>query len=182
MPFPTAVAICEDDLRLDQTFLKAFAGDCVDLRVTPVYGGTLNDKTGRVVTRQLEAMRAAGIAVSALVVHHDVDRAGLEHRLAEIKGWFDKSGFPQRELSLVSCTPDPCLERWLCLCEGTQSGVRSAKPSAGGAPWKNLWNRGKGITLDRVRDAAQRARRALRGQDDFERFYRSWKAAGLERD
>jgi hypothetical protein len=181
MPFPAAVAICEDDLRFDQTFLKAFSGISVDLRVTPVHGGTLSTKTARLVTRQLDAMSDAGIPVATVVVHHDVDRSSLEHRVAEINDWFHAGGFGKRGLSLVVCSPEPCLERWLCICEGTHSRVRAPKPSAGCDPWKDIWHRGKGIPLDRVRRAAEKARITLRGQPDFDRFYADWMNAGLEK-
>jgi hypothetical protein len=180
MPFPAAVAICENDLRLDQTFLKAFAGNTVNLRVTPLHGGTLSGGTIRLVGRQIDAMRKAGVPVGAVVVHHDVDRASLAHRRAEVERWFASGSLRGQGLTLVICAPEPSLERWLCICEGIHSRVKGAKPSAGGDPWKDLWKKGKGITLDRVRGAAQRAREALRGQPDFDRFYEDWKAAGLE--
>jgi hypothetical protein len=181
MRFPAAVAICEDDLKLDQTFLKAFAGNAVDLRVTPVRGGTLGAKTVRLIARQLDAMTSAGIDVRTVVVHHDVDRTSLQHRVAEIQQWFNAPVLRKRDLSLVVCAPNPCLERWLCICEGSQARVKSAKPSAGGDPWKALWNKGKGIPLDRVHKAAERARTCLPGQPDFDRFYADWRSAGLEK-
>ena len=147
----------------------------------PLSTSPAHTKTVRLVARQLEAMRNAGIAVNAVVVHHDVDRSSLAHRRAEIEKWFDDGTLCKQGFSLVICTPDPCLERWLCMCEGTQTRVKGGKPGAGCDPWKALWNKGKGIPLDRVRDAASRARVALRGQPDFDRFYEDWKSAGLEK-
>jgi hypothetical protein len=176
--FPVAIGICEDDLKYDLTFLKAFAGRMVDLRVTPLRGGTLEAKAARLVGRQAETMRASGLPVSAVIVHHDVDRASFVHRAGEIERWFQRHGLAGAQLSLVVCAPDPCLERWLCLIEGLKAS--NAKPSAGGEPWKRAWTRGKGIPLDRVRAAAARARDVLRGQPDFDRFLADWQDAGLD--
>ena len=125
-------------------------------------------------------MRHAGLPVKAVVIHHDVDRSSLANRRALVDTWFKDNLFHEHGLHLVICAPDPCLERWLCICEGSQTRVKAAKPSAGGEPWKHLWNKGKGITLDRVREAAQYARAALHGHQDFDSFFEGWKAAGLE--
>jgi hypothetical protein len=178
MTFPAAVGICENDLRFDLTFLKEFAGPRVDLKVTPIRGGTLDAKTARLVVRQVEAMRSVGLPVKAVVVHHDVDRAGFDHRVTEIEKWYGKNRLDRLDLSLVVCAPDPCIERWLCILEGRVA--RNAKPSAGGDPWKRAWFRGRGIQLDRVRDATRRARQGLPGLPAFDRFFADWKAAGLE--
>jgi hypothetical protein len=151
MSFPIAIGICENDLRFDLTFLKEFAAPAVDLRVTPVRGGTLNAKTARLVERQATAMKAARLSVCALVVHHDVDRSSHGHRIKAVRRWFKNNGLGKHGLALVVCAPDPCLERWLCLAEG--------------------------IALDRVRAAAKRAREALRGQPDFDAFLAEWSQA-----
>jgi hypothetical protein len=180
MAFPAAIGICEDDLKLDLTFLKAFAGPGVDLRMNPLHGGPLEGKAARIIRGQVEAMRGAGIPVRAVVVHHDVDRASLGHRVQEIERWYRRHRLGEMDLALVVCAPDPCLERWLCLLEGLERRVRKTSPSAGGDPWKLAWSRGKGIALDRVRQAATQARQRLRGQLDFDRFFSDWKKAGLE--
>ena len=177
MSFPIAIGICENDLRFDLTFLKEFAAPAVDLRVTPVRGGTLNAKTARLVERQATAMKAARLSVCALVVHHDVDRSSHGHRIKAVRRWFKNNGLGKHGLALVVCAPDPCLERWLCLAEGIHGRVRGTKPSAGGEPWKVAWNPRKGIALDRVRAAAKRARKALRGQPDFAAFLAEWSQA-----
>jgi hypothetical protein len=180
MTFPAAIGICEDDLKLDLTFLKAFAPEGVDLRVSPLRGETLTARAARLVRGQVEAARGSGLDVRAVVVHHDVDRASLAHRVREIERWHKCHRLGEMDLALVICAPDPCLERWLCILEGLTRKVRKASPSAGGEPWKLAWSGGKGIALDRVRRAAMEARQKLRGLPDFDRFISDWKRAGLE--
>jgi len=178
MTLPAAIGICENGLQLDFTFLKEFAGPKVDLRVTPIHGGTLDAKTARVVRRQVERMMESGLPVMAVVVHHDVDRSSFEHRVAQIESWFDENRLGDLGVVLVVCAPAPCMERWLCKIEGRVA--RNAKPSAGGDPWKKAWAPSKGILFDRVREAASRAREELPGLPDFDRFFADWKIAGLE--
>jgi len=180
MSLPVAIGICEDELRFDLTFLKAFAGQTVDLRVTPIRGGTLDGKAARLVTRQISAMQEVGLPVQAVVVHHDADKASFRHRVSQIESWFQSNRFARKGLSLVVCAPDPCLERWLCTIEGHRASIRGTRPSSGCRPWKQAWARGRGIPLDRVREAAEKARGVLQGQSDFDRFFQDWRSAGLE--
>jgi hypothetical protein len=180
MTLPTAVAICENGLSRDLEFLKSFARRHVDLRVTPVGGGTLGPKVARVLRGQVQSMTDNGLTVSAVVVHHDVDRRSLAARRQEVSDWFRSSGLGQLGCSLVVCAPDPCIERWLCLSFELPRPSR-ARPSDGCAPWKRTWEKGKGPDLSRVREAAARAHDRLNGEPDFSAFLDDWQKAGLAR-
>jgi hypothetical protein len=178
MPVPLALAVCEDDLRRDLTFLKEFAGTRIDLRVTPMSGGTFNPKVVRLLGRQARAAKEANLSPQAIVVHHDVDRLGsLQALRSRIHRWFQ--GSELRGIGrLVVCAPVPCTEAWLCEAVGIQAA--GASPAAGCDPWKHAWER-RGIPdLDRVRDASRLSRRALAAREDFSAFYRDWVEAGLE--
>jgi hypothetical protein len=179
MVFPLALAVCENDLKRDLTFLKAFAGQSVDLRVTPIRGGTLNERVARVIAHQLEAAVKAGLKPQAIVVHQDVDRRSLAASQASVRRWFDAARFAERGCRLVTCTPEPCIERWLCVA-ARLGAVRGASPSGGCQPWKAAWSKRKEPDLDRVRKAAAEARTALRGLPDFDAFFDSWVVAGME--
>lgn len=178
MSLPLGVAVCEDDLRRDLTFLKAFAGPRVDLRVTPLSGGTLNGKVVRLLQQQINSMREAGLQAQAIVVHHDVDRGSLGSVRRKIERWFAGSGLGQTQCKLVICAPHPCLERWLCA--GLDVRVQRPRPSDGCEPYKRAWERSAELDLDRVRKAAGLARRKLLSLDDFSSFFEDWKRAGLE--
>lgn len=179
MDFPLALAICENDLKRDLTFLKAFAGPRVDLRVTPVHGVTLSPGHVRLLERQMDAAIAAGLAPRAILVHSDVDRGSYVGHRREIQEWFDATSFRHRGCKLIACTPNPCIERWLCGASGL-TRAKNARPSAGCDPWKAVWSRGKAPDLERVRRAALEARKALRQDESFAAFYAEWVAAGME--
>jgi hypothetical protein len=176
--FPVVIGVCEDDLRRDHTFLKSFGGVGADLRINPIHGGTLDSGVARLVERQVASAAKAGLTPAAVLVHHDVDRQSVESARSKVRKWFE-SKLSATSLPLVVCAPRPCLERWLCRTEGSDKRVRSASPAAGCDPWKKAWERGTGNDLDRVRDAAARARGTLTGLEDFELFLADWWAAGL---
>ncbi len=178
MTFPLALGVCENDLRRDLSFLKSFAGIGVDLRVTPLHGGRLDAKVARLLRRQIQAALKVGLDPCAIVVHHDVDRASLEARRNEVEHWFRTQGLGADGRKLVPCVPAPCTERWLCAVLDVR--VRGAKPSQGCDPWKEAWGHALEPDLDRVRRAAEGARRKLSGLEDFNLFYEAWKRAGLE--
>lgn len=177
MPFPVALAVCENDLRRDLTFLKEFAGSQVDLRVTPLGGGTLDDGVVRLLARQVDSFSEADLTVQAIVVHHDADRTSHRGRVKAVTGWFERSSLREKGAKLVACVPAPCIERWLCIGEGLSA--RSANPAVGCEPWKKAWSGRKGIDLDRVRDVARSARTTLTTLPDFAAFLDAWRAAGL---
>jgi hypothetical protein len=179
MVFPLALAICENDLERDLTFLKAFAGPRVDLRVTPVHGVTLKPGHARLLERQMDAAISAGLTPRAVLVHSDGDRRGYTGHRQEIQSWFDHTGLRERGCKLIASLPNPCIERWLCVASGL-TRAKDARPSAGCDPWKAAWSRGKLPDLERVRRAALVARKALRQDESFAAFYTEWVAAGLE--
>jgi hypothetical protein len=178
MPLPLVLGICEDDLERDLAFLKEFAGPKVDLRLTPTRGGGPGAKQVRILKRQHEAATRSKFEVRAFLVHSDADRTGHQQRRREMTRWFGDSGLESLGARLIRCVPEPCTEGWLCRIQSIRA--RGASPAAGCDPWKLAWERHSGHDLDRVREAAAKARQKLRLHSDFVSFYTDWKAAGLE--
>jgi hypothetical protein len=90
-------------------------------------------------------------------------------------------------LALVVCENDLrrdltflCIERWLCESSPGKSRPAHAKPSLGCKPWNESWERGEGMDLDRVRAAAEWARKSLVHLPDFQSFLSDWCIAGLD--
>ncbi|MCC6996044.1 MAG: hypothetical protein IT370_15655 [Deltaproteobacteria bacterium] len=172
---PLALAICENGLRRDLTFLKAFAGATVDLRVTPVEGGQLDGSIARLLKRQAADVAKAGLEVHAILIHHDADTSSHAGRLQMVMRWFERNGLGETGAGLIVCAPKPCIERWLCLGEGLATKAKGASPAAGCAPWKKAWEGKRGNDLDRVRAVAREARDTLTREDDFASFFAQWK-------
>ncbi len=177
MAIPIVVAVCEDDLRRDAAFLKAFAGPAADLRAIPL-GGSLDGKALRLLEREVAAIQDAGLSAQAVLVHHDADRSAAR-RQTRIVELYRGSALSRGGCPLILCIPNPCTERWLATAAGLQHRVRRASPAAGCGPWKAAWTPGKGIDGDRIRAAAAQARARLRGLPDFDAFFAAWQAAGL---
>lgn len=178
MPSPLVLALCEDDLERDPTFLRAFASGPVNMRVTPMRGPVLAGGTARMVRAQAASAVRAGIILHALLVHLDADTSSADGRRKAIQRWFDSHSLGEQFPSLIACVPAPCTERWLCLATGLRAPPR-ANPAAGCEPWKKQWRSGRGLDLERVRRAAGRARTTLAGKADFDAFLQDWRAAGL---
>jgi hypothetical protein len=177
---PLALAVCEDDLRRDLTFLKAFAGKYTEIQISPLHGDSLTPRAARLLVGQVHSKTEAGFEVSAIIVHRDADTVALRRRREAAKRWFEDSGLSRLVPKLVVCAPVPCIERWLCESGAAKPRATRAKPSLGCKPWKDAWERGSGIDLDRVRLAAEAARRSLTHLADFESFHSDWCAAGLD--
>jgi hypothetical protein len=177
MSFPLVLAVCEDDLERDLTFLKEIAGPNVDIQIAPRHGLTLDGNTARSLAARAKNAKNQGFDVRALLVHRDADKGSVAGVRREIEGWAKQhhlSGLAR----LICCVPAPCTERWLCLAAGMGKPAH-ASPAAGCDPWKKHWGRKRGIDLDRVRDAANEASARLTGQEDFDCFWDDWRAAGL---
>ncbi|MBI4568621.1 MAG: hypothetical protein HY719_09510 [Planctomycetes bacterium] len=177
MPIPLILGVCEDEVERDLTFLKAFAGNGADLRLTPTHGGTPAGKEARILKRQFDDAKRAGFSVCAFLIHRDADRASLNARENELRKWYSNSELGSLNVPLIRCVPNPCTETWLCAMRGLRG--KNANPAAGGKPWKRAWEKKFGHTLDPVREAAAAARQKLATRDDFARFMTDWTNAGL---
>lgn len=171
MRWPLVFGVCENGLQRDQEFLQRFARvQRVDLKLTPMDRPTLDAKAARLLRGRVEAARQQKVAVRALLVHVDCDRAPLSSRRKEVAAWVRRH---RVELPVITCAPAPCLERWLCRCAGL-AGVSApaASPCSG---WKRAWEKPGGIDLDRVRQAADEATSKMSREADFQAFLEDWK-------
>lgn len=171
MSWPLVFGLCENDLQRDQEFLRAFAErDQIDLKLVPLKGPVLTDAGARLLSKRLSAAAEAGLEVAAILLHADADTVGADRRRRQALDWATRLHL---QVPVIVCSPDPCLERWLCRClELKGKSAPAASPCDG---WKKGWNQAKGVDLDRVRSAAAVAASKLKGLPDFELFQTDWR-------
>lgn len=173
MSWRVVFGLCENDLQRDQEFLRAFAElNHVDLRLTPMRGPVLTDAGARLLARRLSAAAAERVHVTAVLLHADADTVGCSKRRSEAQQWAKRH---QLAPPLIVCSPDPCLERWLCRCLGLKGKSAPAVSPCDG--WKKSWSKPTGVDLDRVRSGAKVANSKLKGLEDFDLFLDDWDRA-----
>lgn len=161
--------ICENGLNRDEQALRHLLGRR-DLRVTPRKGETLDDRSARLVEREFERRGEKLV----LVMHRDADGLTWKNRKQLVEQWFKASRLDRFASQLVVCTPEPCIERWLCLGAGLSHRSRQTQRPCD--PWKKAWEKPSKPEHHRLPLALERLR--LKPPPDLADFLLQLDAAG----